>query len=90
MATWEKRHSEIARLVIVSSPKTGPRHDGEPSEISVWIKQFVESIEPGCAVIFEARAVRKTSVEIGESGFAFVKNRAAKNCMALDVEDHFR
>src|SRR5205807_9781456 len=86
----EEGFSEIASLVVIGGAKSGPRHNAEPPEIGIWIKELMEGIDPPRAVVFKAGITREIAMQIRNSGFTFVENRAIENRRPFHIQHYFR
>src|ERR1043166_8302762 len=80
---------KIATLIVIRSAKADSRNYRKPTKISVRIRQLMKCVQTDCSVILESGAVWKREPQIREAGLTFVKNRAAKERMPLDVERNF-
>src|SRR4029453_11687138 len=91
IGVWrEDRRPKVTCLAIVRAAKSDARHDGKPAEIGVRIKQLMERIESGAAIVLKTRVLRELSPQLSKAGFAFVENRSPKKGMPLNVQYDFR
>src|ERR1700726_3524846 len=77
----KQRFSKIARFVVVGRSESCPRHDRQPAEIGIWVAKLMKSVSSDRAVVFETRVLREIAMQIGNTCFAFIKNRPAKKSM---------
>src|SRR4030095_5750235 len=78
--TWRKnRFAKIAGSVVVGGSKSGARHDAQPAEVGVGVKELIKGIDPPGLIAFEDRTLPKISVKIRQTDLALVEDRAVQN-----------